>query len=214
MLFNVKRNLRYCNPEAVELARGNWRYYTPYRGWLRYGLDMDKFGTSDSNWLVSDGNPGEWAVGFHEIRRDVVYVIQRICIDGFRVVQGKNSEWCVNARYIVPNAHLFNQKICGNGVFLTSNLKHMISNVEDCRLLKPVQYNRAYYVKVALQCRIRSKSIRILECTGGEYYIGNNPVCDRPYGILVRFLTSSEAATILEGNNYNLGPALPFITTN
>lgn len=48
-LFDAKGNLRYCNEEPLKLTRGKWDYYTPFKGWIRYGLNVDKFGNSGAH---------------------------------------------------------------------------------------------------------------------------------------------------------------------
>jgi hypothetical protein len=210
-LFNAKGDLRYCNQEPLKLTRGKWDYYTPYKGWIRYGLDIDKFGNSGAQWLACDGAPGEWAVGFHGIRRDVLEVLKCIAFEGFKIFQGKHSEWGITSNDVGPNAPLFNEKTCGRGIFLTSQMKHLMDNVENCRLMKPIQYNKHYFIEVVLQCRIQPKKIRVPECAKNEYYIVNDPKHVRPYGLVIHFLTEAEAKSILEDNNYDLDPAIPII---
>ena len=90
-------------------------------------------------------------------------------------------------------------------------MKHLMNNVENCRLMKPIQYNKHYYIEVFLQCRIQPKNIRVSECAKNEYYIVNDPRHVRPYGLVIHFLTEVEAKKILDGNNYDLDPAIPFI---
>jgi hypothetical protein len=210
-LFDKKGDLRYINEEPVKLIRGKWDYYTPFRGWIRYGLNIEKFGNSGAQWLACDGAAGEWAVGFHGLRRDVLEVLKCIAAEGFKVFGGKHSEWGVNSIDTGPNASLFREKTCGKGIFLTPKMKHLTDNIEHCRLVKPIQYNKHYYIEVALQCRIQPKKIRVPECSKNEYYIINDPVYARPYGLLVRFITTTEAKSILEDNNFNLEPAIPFV---
>ncbi|CAF3408351.1 unnamed protein product [Rotaria socialis] len=210
-LFDKKGDLRYCNEEPIKLIRGKWDYYTPFRGWIRYGLNIDKFGSSGAHWLACDGAAGEWAVGFHGIRRDVLEVMKSIAFEGFKVFQGSHSEWGTTSVDIGQNASIFNQKTCGKGVFLTPKIKHLTENIEHCRLTKPIQYNKSYYVETALQCRIHPKKIRVPECSKNEYYVVNDPTYVRPYGILIHFLTEVQAKSILDDNNFNLAPAIPFV---
>lgn len=123
-MFDKKGDLRYCNAKPLKLTRGSWVYYTPYKGWIRYGLNVNKFGSSGSNWLACNGTHGEWAVGFHGLRRDVLGTIKLISNEGFKVFQGRNSEWGTTSNDVGPNASLFNQKSCGKGIFLTPKVKH------------------------------------------------------------------------------------------
>jgi hypothetical protein len=138
-------------------------------------------------------------------------VVKCISSEGFKVFQGKNSEWGTTSKDVGPNAHLFNEKTCGKGIFLTPKIRYLIDNVENCRLIKPIQYNKHYYIEVALQCRIHPIKIRKPECAQNEYYIINNPVHVRPYGLLVHFLTEAEAKNILDNNSFDLEPAIPFV---
>jgi hypothetical protein len=58
-LFDKKDDLRYCNNEPLKLTHGKWDYYTPFKGWIRYGLNVEKFGNSGRQWLACDDSPGE-----------------------------------------------------------------------------------------------------------------------------------------------------------
>ncbi|CAF4107585.1 unnamed protein product, partial [Rotaria sp. Silwood2] len=51
---------------------------------IRYGLNVDKFGSSGSKWLACDGAVDEWAVGFHGVRRDVLQAMKSIAFDGLK----------------------------------------------------------------------------------------------------------------------------------
>jgi hypothetical protein len=210
-LFDKKGDLRYCNDEPLKLTRGKWDYYTPFKGWIRYGLNAEKFGNSGAQWLACDGAPGEWAVGFHGLRRDVLEVLKLIAAEGFKVFAGKNSEWGTTSKDTGPNASSFDQKTCGKGIFLTPKMKHLTDNIENCRLIKPIQYNKHYYIEIVLQCRIQPKKIRVPECATNQYYIVNDPIYVRPYGLLIRFLTEAEAKSILSDHNFNLDPVIPFV---
>ncbi|UJR20461.1 hypothetical protein I4U23_023590 [Adineta vaga] len=213
-LFNHKGDLRYCNDQPVKLSRGKWDYYTPFKGWIRYGLDVEKFGNSGAQWLACDGAAGEWAVGFHGIRRDVLEVVKGIAFEGFKVFHGSNSQWGSKSNDIGPNASSFQVKKCGQGIFLTPKIEYLTTNIEDCRLMKPIRYNKHYHVEIALQCRIQPKQIRIPECAERQYYIVNDPRYVRPYGLLVHFLSEVETNNIFEGNNFDLKPAIPFVEQN
>ncbi|CAF3388117.1 unnamed protein product, partial [Rotaria sp. Silwood2] len=74
---------------------------------IRYGLNVDKFGSSGSKWLACDGAVDEWAVGFHGVRRDVLQAMKSIAFDGLKVFQGKNSEWSTTSTDVGPNACFF-----------------------------------------------------------------------------------------------------------
>jgi hypothetical protein len=210
-LFDKKGDLRYCNEEPLKLSRGNWDYYTPFQGWIRYGLNAEKFGCSGAQWLACDGAAGEWAVGYHGLRRDVLEVLKCIAFEGFKVFQGKNSEWGATSKDTGPNVTLFKEKTCGKGLFLTPKIKYLTDNIEDCRLMKPIQYNKHFYIELVLQCRIQPKKIRVPECSEKQYYIVNDPIHVRPYGIIVHFLTNVEAKSILDDSDFNLEPAIPFV---
>ena len=81
-----------------------------------------------------------------------------------------------------------------------------MKNIEDCCLLKPIQYDANAYIQVCIQCRVRPGSIRQPECSDGQYYIINNTANIRPYGLLIKFLTVNEGKSILDNHNFNLNP--------
>jgi hypothetical protein len=81
-----------------------------------------------------------------------------------------------------------------------------MDNLEDCCLLKPIPYDANTYIQVCIQCRVKPESVRQPECSAGQYYIINNTSYIRPYGLLIRFLSISEAKAILDKHNFNLNP--------
>ena len=190
----------------MELERGKWNYYTPLKGWIRYGLNVEKFGNSGRNWLGSSAEPGEWAVAFHGLRREVIESVKGIAGEGFHVYNGKNSQWGSTSPDVGRNKELFKDKNCGIGVFCTPKLEYLMENIEGCCLLKPIKYDSNNYIQAVIQCRVRPESIRQPECSEGQYYIINNSTNIRPYGLLVRFLTVAKATEILNNHNFNLNP--------
>lgn len=102
--FDNAGDLRYCNSESLVLERGTWTYYTPYKGWIRYGLNVNKFGNSGSNWIGCSGEPGEWAVAFHGLRRDVIESVKGIAENGFYVYTGQNSQWGSTTKDVGKNS--------------------------------------------------------------------------------------------------------------
>ena len=53
---------------GTEQTRGGLIYYQPSAPWRRIGLNvLTKFDNGNDEWLMMNGNPGEWAVAFHGI---------------------------------------------------------------------------------------------------------------------------------------------------
>lgn len=113
--FDSIGDLRYCNNEPLVLQRGGITYWTPFLGWIRYGLNVHKYGVSDNSWLNSDGSNGEWPVAFHGFRRDVTGCVRGIALNGFKVFKGKNSQWGSLSPDIGPNRDFYFNKTCGTG---------------------------------------------------------------------------------------------------
>ena len=45
-------------------------YYQPPKGYFRLGLSVSKkFDEGKDNWLAMNGDPKEWAVGYHGISK-------------------------------------------------------------------------------------------------------------------------------------------------
>ena len=45
-------------------------YYQPPKGYFRLGLSVSKkFDGGNDDWLMMNGNPNEWAVGYHGISK-------------------------------------------------------------------------------------------------------------------------------------------------
>ena len=47
--------------------RGYFPYYQP-AGWIRYGLNVEKYNKKGKQWLAMNGDPGEWAVMYHGVQ--------------------------------------------------------------------------------------------------------------------------------------------------
>jgi hypothetical protein len=215
--FNRTGDLKYINSSEIELIRGGWKYFTPYKGWIRYGLNVEKFGVTPNSggrldskdWLGHTGHgEGEWAVAFHGLRRNVSESFRGIANHGFQIFTGKNSQWGSTFKDVGHNKHLFSNKTCGIGVFCSPKLAHLTANTEGAYLVKPIKlkYDSNVYIECVFQCRVRPHSIRVPECADGQYYIINRSEDIRPYGLLVRFITNTEANEILSANNFQLNP--------
>ncbi len=57
---------------------------------------------------------------------------------------------------------LFIEKICEKGIFLTPKIKHLTDNIENCRLIQPIQYSKHYYIEVAFKIS-NSSTARVRE---------------------------------------------------
>jgi hypothetical protein len=193
--FNKIGNLRYINKEALVLNRGSWSYFTPYNGWIRYGLDIERFG-ADKKWIGDKGEKGEWACAFHGLRRNPKDCAKKIIQEGLKAHKGKNSQWGWGSPDIGKNNHFYSEKSCGPGVFLTPKIEYLTQNVENCYLLQPIKYNKFFDIRFIFICRLRPEAIRVPECANQEYYIVRRSEDIRPYGLLVNFIDSAEGEKI------------------
>ena len=126
--FDRVGDLKYCNTDPLLLERGGWSYYTPFKGWIRYGLNVEKFGNSGSNWIGCAGNPGEWAVAFHGLRRDVIPSVKGIAANGFYVYTGKNSQWGSTSLDVGKNSKKIKIIHVNKNLYYFQNLRGSISN--------------------------------------------------------------------------------------
>lgn len=206
--FDSQYDLEYMNTDPLVLSRGGWEYHTPFRGWKRYALNTDHFGSGGKQWIGCDGKSGEWAVAYHGLRRDVLLSIKGIAENGFKVYTGRNSQWGSENEDVGRNSTSFKDKKCGTGVFCTPQLKFLKheENCEKAQLVKPIPYKEKYYIQTVLQCRVNPRWIRVPRCAEGQYYIINDPDNIRAYGILVNFMEEDAALEILKSDNFNLSP--------
>ena len=177
------------------MNRGSWDYYTPYSGWIRYGLDIERYG-ADKKWIGNKGEQGEWACAFHGLRRDPKKSACSIIREGLKAHKGKNSQWGWTSLDVGKNQKLFADPKCGAGVFLSPKIEFLTQNVEGCYLLHPIKYNNFFDVQMLFLCRLRPEAIRVPECANGEYYIVRRSEDIRPYGLVVNFLSSSSGEEI------------------
>ena len=201
--FNKKGDLRYCNDKPLVLTRGTWDYYTPHKSWIRYGLDIERYGT-DKNWIGDKGESGEWAAAFHGLRRDPINSAKGIIQNGLQMYKGKNSQWGSTSPDIGKNKYLFANPKCGAGIFLTPKIEHLTKNSEDAYFLQPIRYNNFFQIQVLFICRLRPSSIRVPACANGEYYMMSNSEHIRPYGLVVNFLPRAEGEEIRSRKKFEI----------
>ncbi|CAF3660671.1 unnamed protein product [Rotaria sp. Silwood1] len=123
--FDGKGIIRYSNPKAVKLTSGNWDYYTPFKGWICYGLNAEKFGSIGSTRITSDDSSDEWIVGFYGFRRDTLQSLRFIAQGSLKIGCDADNKQFAISKDVGPNATFFNKSTCGKGICLTSNLEYM-----------------------------------------------------------------------------------------
>ncbi|CAF2760257.1 unnamed protein product [Rotaria sp. Silwood2] len=109
-LFDSKDIIRYSNVKAVKLNSGNWDYYTPFKGWICYSLNAEKFG---STWVISLDSSDEWIFGFHGFRRDTLQSLRSIAEEHLKIDCAADNKQFATSKDVGPNAPFFNQSTCG-----------------------------------------------------------------------------------------------------
>ncbi|CAF3909918.1 unnamed protein product [Rotaria sp. Silwood2] len=98
---NLDRVIEQIDP----LTSGNWDYYTPFKGWICYGLNAEKFG---STLVTSDDFSDEWIVGFHGFRRDTLQSLQFITQERLKSGCDTDNRQFETSKDVGPNAPFFN----------------------------------------------------------------------------------------------------------
>ena len=69
--FDTAGDFRFPNENGEEQKRGGMPYYQPNSNWIRLGLRVKgRYDDGNDDWLMMNGNPREWAVGFHGSDQD------------------------------------------------------------------------------------------------------------------------------------------------
>jgi len=166
-------------------TRGGYKYFQP-SGWKRYGLKVtDKYthnGAPCNQWISMDGNPLEWAVGFHGTKD---MAADPITTSGFIAGGGQ--------AYMNSTCTVTNQTV-GYGIYMSPHIETAESYCTEFT----VGTDR---YKLAFQCRLEPSAIRIPAKTGdhsashpndpdwdNDYWVVNDSSNIRPYGILLKKL--------------------------
>jgi hypothetical protein len=162
--------------------RGGLAYYKPV-GWERFGLKVSLLGYGESDWLAKDGNPNEWAVGYHGIMAEKYLKKILINLNGkfephFQPGVGQKFQTDKNKNKLCDSQN------CGVGIYFSNK----IESAQTYSRLIHVDKNLRY--KVVLQCRLNPAKINI-PTSASDTYIVQKSEDIRPYGILIRTFTTN-----------------------
>ncbi|KAL6070660.1 Polyubiquitin [Balamuthia mandrillaris] len=188
----------HLRDDGTEYRRGRFVYRRPY-GWQRIALRVKgKYGRrgsgdEDDGWLGSGGHrthsdSGEWPVAYHGTARHNAHSIAE---DGFLLSKGQRF-------------------LFGRGIYCTPDV--------DVAALYAQQftYKGATY-QIVFQNRVCPDSlVRIeKEQTGvGEYWVVGEEKHIRPYGILIRKVSSSTSTTSTTSTSYSVSSTTSTTTTS
>jgi len=180
-MIDTRGNMDYTNLGGTE-TRGGLPYYQP-KGWIRIGLRVSgKYGDND-RWLAMDGNQDEWAVGFHGLT-DISKT--NLIVNGNLISKDDWNHGCQSYKNINMNTNNL-YPLCGKGVYFGDKIQVCENNgyTGSCTFA-------GKKVKLAFQCRLNPKEIRITHYSPSQAYIVPNQRNDnydniRPYGILLKF---------------------------
>jgi len=182
-MLDARGNFDFTN-YGEKQVRGQLDYFQP-KGWMRTGLNvMDKYDDKNNDWFAMDGNPNEWAVGFHGFKYEKKALLPMI---GNLISQPEWGHWRKNDN----NTNIYTKSDhpkCGIGVYFGDK----IEVCEEGGFTPPFEIGIGKIkVKLAFQCRLNPKEIRITPYRISKAYIvPNTEMFDysniRPYGILLK----------------------------
>ena len=150
--------------------RGGMEYKQPSSEWVRVGLSVKgKYDNGNDDWLMMNGNPGEWAVGFHGSSTPD----RNRGIASSREIRPGDRQRC--SGYIDINELSDNKgKPCGTGSYFADD----------------IETSSGYSTKLegrvcVFQARLRPSKIRIPKEAPG-FRILNEAEHARPYGICIK----------------------------
>ena len=173
-LFDPMGHNKDPNWEQYNFIRGGLPYNPPY-GWEGYGFKVIKKYKNDL-WLSCDGNPEEWAVGYHGIcGGNVLEKVKLIAESQLKKGGGQYfKDW--------EDINHPGNKV-GVGVYLTPE----INEVEKHYCDKITYHDKTY--KFAFMCRVNPQKIRKPQKDGAEYWVLNGTADEiRQYRILIKIM--------------------------
>ena len=157
-LFDPKGHNKDPHWEKYNFIRGGLTYIPPY-GWEGYGFKViGKY--NDDKWIACDGNPDEWAVGYHGIcSGNIINKVKSIA----------NSHLNPGHRNLYEDYEDINHpgNKVGKGVYLSPDIKEVEN--EYCKI---DDYLGKKY-KFAFMCRVNPQKIRKPQKDGAEYWVLN-----------------------------------------
>ena len=173
-LFDPKGYNKDPNWEQYNFIRGGLRYNPPY-GWEGYGFKV--IGKYENDlWLSCNGNPDEWAVGYHGICEGNILEKVKL-ISESHLKRGKGQLYEDTDDINNPGNKV------GVGVYLTPEIEEVEKHYCD-----KVTYEGKTY-KFAFMCRVNPKKIRKPKKDGAEYWVLNGTSDEiRQYRILIKII--------------------------
>ena len=119
MDFDSAGDIRFPHKFGDKQIRGGIDYYQPNSNWVRVGLRvLGRYDDGNDDWLQMDGNPNEWAVGYHGSSEEGTKAIaqtRQFLVNGDR--QKFNSSLDMN--------ELSDKKgePCGNGAYFADQIE-------------------------------------------------------------------------------------------
>ena len=150
--------------------RGGMEYKQPNSQWIRVGLNvMGKYDDGNNDWLMMDGNPREWAVGFHG---SDLKGIKGIIESNYEIRPGSGQfhKGDIDINTLSDNCG----KPCGPGSYFADDIT--ISARDYSKVIRER--------KCVFQVRLCPSKIRIPKGEKG-YRIVNEEKYARPYGICI-----------------------------
>ena len=97
-----------------------WKYHQPQKGMIGVGLEVqNKFDGGNAEWLASNANGREWAVGYHGISwQNPEQIIGKIVKEGMKHGETQKHE---ETKDIGPNKSL--GEYCGSGIYLAPKIE-------------------------------------------------------------------------------------------
>jgi len=179
-MIDTRGNMDFSNLGETQ-RRGGLPYFQP-KGWIRIGLKVSgKYGPNDK-WLAMDGNLDEWAVGFHGLK-DITK--SNLIINGNLISKDNWAHGCQTHTNLNVNTKSV-YSTCGKGVYFGDKIEVCETGGYTGSCLFGGKT-----IKLAFQCRLNPKEIRITQYSPSQAYIVPNQRNDnytniRPYGILLK----------------------------
>ena len=181
--------------EVMLSVKGGFSYSKPGLEWIKIGLNVKhEYDEGDSSWLEGSD---EWTVGYCSIAG---YTMSAEDVDIPMYSHQNKSLQLSLSEDIGPNKGRFQNPRCETGIVLLSSIEVEIdSQLYTCAQTVGVEMHRVdKWFSVVLQCRVRSRAIRVPKVGGHMVYMVNDPKDVRPYGILIKEITKRQKCQIEE----------------
>ncbi|XP_063728972.1 uncharacterized protein LOC134856632 [Symsagittifera roscoffensis] len=173
--FDSRGDIKFKHKSGQQLWRGGMHYFQPNSGWIRVGLKcMDRY-DGNNDWLAMNGNPNEWAVGFHGSDQKGTELIAQTRI--FKEGKRQHYQYSEDINEKSNNRG----KLCGKGIYFGSQIEiaERFSNFKSD--------NKT----CVLQVRMKPDELRIPK-DKTDYRIVQDAQFVRPYGLCLKYAPAVE----------------------